>query len=70
MTAAEFAKKNGFDTVKEIDPWNGCKCREAVFSHDEKEIVCTGYPHIILEKNGRFRFAGYDEAMKYLDEAT
>lgn len=77
MTAVDVAKANGFESAEYIGIWNGEKCYAAIFhvtedkvSDDGESLVSDdyniGFPQYILERNGRFRFAGYDEAMKIL----
>ena len=77
MTAVEFAKANGFEDAELIGTWNGEKVYAAIFrvtedklSKDGESLTSDdyniGFPQYILERNGRFRFAGYDEAMKIL----
>ena len=69
MTAAEYAKRHGFATAQWLKSWNGFDCWEAVYSETD-ETSYIGYPKIILEKDGSFRFADDDEALAYIREVT
>ena len=77
MTAVDFAKANGFESAEFIGMWNGERCYAAIFrvtedklSKDGESLTSDdyniGFPQYILERDKRFRFAGYDEAMKIL----
>lgn len=69
MTANEYARKQGFIGAKKMQPWNGFSCYEAIYAQESLDAVpVIGIPQIILEKNGIFRMANYDEAMAYILE--
>lgn len=72
MTAKEYAKKNGFQTAKKLKPWRGFACWEAIYSESSgpDDTSFIGLPQIILEKNGKIRFAEYEEAIAYIREVT
>lgn len=69
MTARQFARKNGFDSAREIPGWNGYRCWEATLGESDSgdSAPKVGLPQLILELNGEFRFAGWDECMAYID---
>ena len=78
MNAVGFAKANGFEGARFLGNWNGYRCYNAIYREteykmsDDRESVTVeeddvGYPQYILEKNGKFRFADYDEAMTILN---
>lgn len=69
MTADEFARDNGFISVKPMPDWRGYKCFEAILAEpqDVNDIQYVGFPQIVLEKDGECRFADYDEAMAIID---
>jgi len=68
MTVLEFARKNGFKDIRQLRPWRGFACWEALYFDTEKidNDAYIGFPQIILEKGGRLRMAGYDEAMAFI----
>ena len=66
MTAEEYAKSKGFDGARFLIVWNGMKCYEAETHTDDDSIPNIGFPQIVLEKNGSFRMADYDEALKII----
>lgn len=70
MTANEFAREHGFAKAKKIQPWRGYECYEAVIKEPESvdDVPIIGLPQIILEKDGKYRFADGDEAMAYIDD--
>lgn len=70
MTAKQFAKKQGFTDAAKIEPWNGYKCYEAIYSEPSLDVPKIGIPQIILERNGIFRMATYAESMQYMDKMT
>lgn len=72
MTATEYAKKNGFISAIEIGKWKGFLCYEAIIFEQESvnDVPIIGFPQIILEKNGNFRMANYEESMEYLQDSN
>lgn len=69
MTVEQFARKKGFDGIRELVPWRGYACYEAVYgSPDEMDVPTIGYPQIILAKGARIRMATLDETIKYMEE--
>lgn len=71
MTALEFALKNGYIGVKELPPWNGRQCFEALYAEESlNEVPAIGIPQIILLKDDKCRMASQDEAFEYMDSGA
>ena len=65
MTVLEFAKSQGYQTVKkEKEKWNGY----TVYSpgYDDGFVHFVGLPYVILVKNGKARMSDLDETLKYM----
>lgn len=72
MTASQFAKKSGFSGARKIAPRHGYVCHEALYNANDSlnDVPVIGYPQIIFERGGQFRFADIDEVMRYMQEVT
>lgn len=70
MTAEEYALNLGYIAVEPLPDWRGYKCYEALIANPEdvNDLQNIGIPQIVLEKDGKFHMADYDEAMAYIDE--
>ena len=79
MTAKEYAIDNGFADAEHLFKWHGMECYSAIYRKPKEELLQDGetltfeayhigYPQYILERNGTFRFASYDEAMIITEE--
>ena len=64
----EFAKKQGYDSAKQLDDWNGYEVYEPLF--DGEEVAFVGLPLLILVKGDKIRMSTEDEAFKQIEETT
>ena len=63
----QFAKKQGYETVKKLSPWNGYEVYEPIMN--EKEVSFIGPPLLILVKGETIRMSTEEEAFKQMDDA-
>lgn len=61
-----FAKKNGYETAKKLNNWNGYECYEPIM--DSKKESAVGPPLLILVKGESIRMSTPDEAFKQMDD--
>lgn len=61
-----FAKKNGYETAKKLNNWNGYECYEPIM--DSKKEAAIGPPLLILVKGEKIRMSTPDEAYQQMDD--
>ena len=61
-----FAKKNGYDDVIYLGPWNGYDAYEPIFNDSDTHYI--GVPLIILVNGNTIRMSTVEEALEHLDE--
>ena len=61
-----FAKKNGYETAKKLNNWNGYECYEPIM--DSKKEAAVGPPLLILVKGETIRMSTPDEAFQQIDD--
>ena len=61
-----FAQKNGYETVEQLNNWNGYEGYEPII--DLNKQVDVGSPLLILVKEEKIRMSTPDEAFQQLDE--
>ena len=64
----DFARKNGYETVEKLPPWNGYDVYEPVRHKGMSSKI--GPPLIILVKNDEIRFSTEEEAFQQLHDST
>ena len=62
-----FAKKQGYDTVARLEPWNGFDVYEPLFEGEDDAIV--GLPLVILVKGDEIRMSTPEESMQTIADA-
>ena len=63
----QFAKDNGYETVKKLKHWNGYEVYEPIM--EKGTISFIGPPLVILVKGDEIRMSTVDEAYKQLQTA-
>ena len=61
-----FARKQGYDNVRQLEPWKGFDVYEPIFDGDEESFV--GLPLLVLVKGNEIRMSTPDEAFKHIEE--
>lgn len=62
-----FARKQGYDNVRQLEPWKGFEVYEPIFDGDEVSVV--GLPLLILVKGNEIRMSTPEEAFEQLDDS-
>lgn len=62
----EFARKQGYDNVNQLEPWNGFDVYEPIFNSEE--VTAVGLPLLILVKDDKIRMSTPEEALQQIDE--
>lgn len=61
-----FAKKNGYETAKKLNNWNGYECYEPIM--DSKKEAEIGPPLLILVKGESIRMSTVEESFQQMDD--
>lgn len=62
----EFAKKNGYSSIKYVGKWKGFDVYDLIYSDDEEEASYIGLPLVALVKNDDIRISTGDESLEIL----